>query len=260
MMRIRPCLSSTLPVTVPKIHHFDAHNNVIIVEDCGADVITLREFLCSASSTDLAETIGAAIGEFIALVHEWSRSNPDGILDVFEKSLHARKMMAYLNYDRLVATLQRTDKDDLTLLSDFKVDASDIQVISKLTDEYRSLLMSPRVPGRDVASLSLKTLSFTLTLINIIAVPHGRPLARKHPPQYQRAPPSSLYFRLGTCKDRITRFRSWLVLRLHGFTRPREPRRLRASFSDASTFHRGLLTYLKSRHASGAGYFGALGY
>ncbi|KIL65075.1 hypothetical protein M378DRAFT_77370 [Amanita muscaria Koide BX008] len=152
MTRIRPWLSSTLPVKVPKIHHFDAHNNVIIMEDCGADAVTLREFLCSgsASSTGLAETIGAAIGKFIALVHEWSRSNPDGILDVFEKSLQAKKTIACLNYDRIVATLQRADKDDLTVLSGFKVDPSDIQVISKLTDEYRSLLMSARIPGREV--------------------------------------------------------------------------------------------------------------
>ncbi|KAM6492895.1 Protein kinase-like domain containing protein [Amanita muscaria] len=134
MTRIRPWLSSTLPVKVPKIHHFDAHNNLIIMEDCGADVITLREFLCSgsASSTDLAETIGVAIGEFIAL------------------SLQAKKTTADLYYDHIVATLQCADKDDLTLLSGFKVDPSDIQVISKLTDEYRSLLMSARVPGRDV--------------------------------------------------------------------------------------------------------------
>ena len=157
MTRIRSCLSSEiLPVIVPKIHHFDAHNNLIIMEDCGADVITLREFLksSSASSVDLGETIGTAIGKFIALVHEWSRSNPDGILDVFAKSLHAKKTIASLNYERLVPTLERTDEDDLTLLSDLEVDPSDIQVISKLTDKYHSVLMSTRVPGREVVSSS----------------------------------------------------------------------------------------------------------
>jgi len=99
---------------------------------------------------NLAEAIGTAIGRFIALVHEWSRSNPDGILDVFSKSIHAKKTIASLNYERLVPTLERTDEDDLTLLSDLEVDPSDIQVISKLTDEYHSLLMSARVPGREV--------------------------------------------------------------------------------------------------------------
>ena len=125
------------------------------MEDCGADAITLREFLCSASacSTGLIETIGAAVGDFIALVHEWSKSNPDGILDIFDKCLHAKKMIADLNYNRVVATLQCSDKDDLPLLSDFTIDPSDIQAISKLTHEYHSRLMSARVPGHDVVSL-----------------------------------------------------------------------------------------------------------
>jgi hypothetical protein len=138
----------------PKNPPFDRHNNVIIMEDCGAGTVTLKQFLCSdsAPSTGLAETIGTAVGDFIALVHNWSRSNPDGILDIFDKNLDANKVMADLNYDRLVKTLQRSDKDDLPLLSDLEMEPSDLQVISKLTDEYRFHMMSGRVPGEDVVS------------------------------------------------------------------------------------------------------------
>ena len=122
MTRIRMGLQSRLPIRIPIIHHFDVHNNFMIMEDCGDDVITLREFLCSGkvSSLKTAENIGAAVGQFIALVHEWSKSNPDGILDTFENSLHAKRTAADLSYDRLVATLQHCDKDDLPLLSDLK--------------------------------------------------------------------------------------------------------------------------------------------
>jgi len=56
----------------------------------------------------------------------------------------------YLNYDRLVATLQHCDKDDLPLLSDLEIPPSDIQTISEIIDEYHTHLMSPRVPGQDV--------------------------------------------------------------------------------------------------------------
>ncbi|KAI9456934.1 kinase-like domain-containing protein [Boletus coccyginus] len=152
MTRVRLGLPKNLLVKVPKIHHFDVYNNLIVMEDCGADVVTIRELLCSdgASSISIAETIGTAVGDFVALVHEWSRSNPDGILDIFDKCLQAKKMMAELNYTRLVATLQCSDRDDLPLLSDFKTDPSDIQAISKLADEYHSHLMSARVPGQDV--------------------------------------------------------------------------------------------------------------
>jgi len=42
------------------------------MEDCGDDVITLRKLFCSGkvSSQKLAENIGAAVGQCIALVHE----------------------------------------------------------------------------------------------------------------------------------------------------------------------------------------------
>jgi len=65
-------LQSRLPIQVPIIHHFDVHNNFTIMEDCGDDVITLRKLLCSGevSSQKLAENIGAAVGQCIALVHE----------------------------------------------------------------------------------------------------------------------------------------------------------------------------------------------
>ena len=55
-----------------------------------------------------AETIGTAVDEFIALVHEWSRSNPDGMFDIFDESLHAKKILAALNYDRLLSARTRT--------------------------------------------------------------------------------------------------------------------------------------------------------
>jgi len=154
MTRVRSWLSPTSLVKVPKIHHVDLSNNLIIMEDCGTDVVTLREFLCSGrgSSMGLAETIGTSVGEFIALVHEWSRSNPGGILDIFDKALHAKKIIANLNYERLVSTLQRSDKDDLPLLSDFEIDPLDVQILSKLADEYNSHLMSARVPGHDAVS------------------------------------------------------------------------------------------------------------
>ena len=187
MTRVRLGLPQTLLVKVPKIHHFDVYNNLIVMEDCGADAVTIRELLCSggACSTSLAETIGTAVGDFIALLHEWSRSNPDGILDIFDKCLHAKKMAAEINYNRLVATLQCSDRDDLPLLSDFETDPSDIQAISKLMDEYHFHLMSARVPGSDVVSVFPKELlPSTLTNAKYWVVPHGRPLVPKHPCQH----------------------------------------------------------------------------
>ena len=154
MTRVRHYLPPTSLVKVPKIHHFDRFNHLIIMEDCGLNVVTLTEFLSSGagSSVGVAESIGTAVGEFIALLHEWSRDNPDGVLDAFEKSLHAKNMLADMSYNRVVTTLLRSDKDDLPILSDLEMDPSDIQAVSKLMEEYHSHLMSARVPGHDVVS------------------------------------------------------------------------------------------------------------
>jgi hypothetical protein len=167
MTRVRLCLPPTSLVTVPKILHFDPSNHLIIMEDCGTDVITLTEFLNSGggSSVGVAETIGTTVGEFIALLHEWSRSNPDGVIDSFGMGLNAKKIIADLSYNRVVPTLLGSDKDDLPLLSDLEIDPSDIQIVSKLMDEYRSHLMSTQVTSHDVVSPSpLNTTSFSIVL------------------------------------------------------------------------------------------------
>ena len=189
MTRVRLCLPSTSLVTVPGILHFDPSNHLIIMEDCGTDVVTLTEFLKSGGGTSVgvAETIGSAVGEFIALLHEWSRSNPDGVLDAFEKSLHAKKVIADMSYNRLVTTLLRSDKDDLPLLSDLEIDPSDIQFASKLMDEYYSHLMSGQVTCHDVVSPCpskwLRSVSHysEADIDNCrLLVPYGRPLAGEY--------------------------------------------------------------------------------
>jgi len=98
-------LTPTSLVTIPKIYHLDTHNHVIIMEDYGADTISLREFMESSDSSfpALAETIGTAAGKFIASVHEWSRSNPDGVLDRFEKNDRGRAAAAQFNHKAIDA-------------------------------------------------------------------------------------------------------------------------------------------------------------
>lgn len=154
MRRVSQCLLSDMLVQVPKIHLYDSFNNIIIMEDCGMDVVNLRQFLTLANpiSTNLAETIGSAIGLFVGHVHNWSRSNPGGILDLFGKNYHAKKTMADLNYDRLLSTLQGTDKDELPILDGFKVHKTDIKAIERIAGEYRDHLISERDPEDVVSS------------------------------------------------------------------------------------------------------------
>ncbi|KAF9526100.1 kinase-like domain-containing protein [Crepidotus variabilis] len=165
MTRVRKGLPATSTVTVPEIFHFDAKNHFIILEDCGSDVATLKELIISGSlSSTAAETIGSAVGEFIATLHEWSRSNPDGILDVFDECPHTRKMVASGAYDHVVSTLQGTDEDNLPLLSGFEIDSSKLQTIQTLADEYRAHLMSPGHSTHDVFLMG--DLTYTNVLVS----------------------------------------------------------------------------------------------
>lgn len=165
-VRSRLCGSHSSVVNIPKVHHLDVHNHVIIMEDCGPDVITLTEYLSScgdAVSPESARAIGVALGEFLASIHNWSRSNPDGILDLFDENTQAKDVGAEFYYDRVAPTLDGSDKSSNELpplLSDSQTDRSNIQLISTLAQEYRSKLFSDRVPGRDVVSSTVSRLSF----------------------------------------------------------------------------------------------------
>lgn len=122
------------------------------MEDCGTDAVTLKDFLRSgeASPPGLAQTIGTSLGEFIAAMHEWSKSNPDGILDVFDKSVQAKKLSGWATYGRLLPTLDPTAEDIPPKLLDppLEVDDSDLKAIAQIADELQADMMS----ARDVVS------------------------------------------------------------------------------------------------------------
>ena len=50
MTRVRSILDPASLVHIPKAYHFDASYSVIIMEDCGPDVVTLEDFLCSGDA------------------------------------------------------------------------------------------------------------------------------------------------------------------------------------------------------------------
>ena len=160
MTRVKSWLPSTSLVTVPKIHHFDPHNKLIIMEDSGTDAVTLKDFLRSgkASPPGLAQTIGRSLGEFIAAVHEWSKTNPNGLLDVFDTSVRPGKLSGWLYYGRLLSTLDPTAENVPPTLLDPPLDVhdSDLQVITKIADELQAEMRSTR----DVVSLVCHLLQY----------------------------------------------------------------------------------------------------
>ena len=142
-------------VTVPEIYRFDSDANVIIMEDCAASdedtyTVTAKEYLLRTEGTrpspptkDVSRIIGAALGKFIATLHNKSRNNVE-VLDNFDKNQQARVLSAWATYGRLHSTL--SGEDALPPLSDppFEVTSDDLKKIDQLALNAQDLVKTSR--------------------------------------------------------------------------------------------------------------------
>ncbi|KAI0931259.1 hypothetical protein AcW1_001289 [Taiwanofungus camphoratus] len=105
LKQMREWLSSDTFVSVPEVFLFDQTANVIIMQDCGENSLTLKQFLQdSPPSVVVADRIGAALGELIGRLHTRG-SNDNEFLGLFVGNEKGRKLSASVTYDRLVSTL-----------------------------------------------------------------------------------------------------------------------------------------------------------
>lgn len=149
--RVGEIFSSEQLVTVPAVHRFDKEANVIILDDCGEDSLTLKQFMQDGKSNpSLSEEIGRALGEFLGKVHVWGRHNRP-VLDVFETNEQAKTMSAWATYGRLISTL--TGQDDLPALRDPPIDVSreQLDIIRKISTERARAMTSAHEWVSDIA-------------------------------------------------------------------------------------------------------------
>ncbi|KAH0591248.1 hypothetical protein J132_10648 [Termitomyces sp. J132] len=142
MKRVKAWLPADSLVTVPTIYKFDTEQHVLIMEDCGADVLTLKDIMLQIDTdtyTSLAATIGSSLGHFIGSMHEWSRANPDGILDFFARNKQALELSAWATYGRLIQTLKSGEGDDLPQVAD-----TDLAVIQKVAEDVSASMLAAR--------------------------------------------------------------------------------------------------------------------
>ncbi|KAF5378573.1 hypothetical protein D9615_007124 [Tricholomella constricta] len=152
MTRIKAWLPADSPVTVPTIYKFDPQRNVIIMEDCGIDALTLKEFMRRGSGSEsaapgLAATIGTSLGRFLGAMHAWSRADPDGILELFAKNLQALRLSAWATYGRVAETLQPRAGDDVPpALTDqpIVVSESDMGIVNEVAEEMGEAITAAR--------------------------------------------------------------------------------------------------------------------
>lgn len=156
MKRVKAWLPAHSLVTVPTVYELDTEAHVLIMEDCGTDAFTLKDFMLQIgpdASTSLAETIGSSLGGFIGDMHNRSSANPDGILEFFAKNKQALELSVWVTYGRLIQTLKPGETDDVPVLlenSPLEIVDADLLVVKKVAEDISASMLA----SRDCASRS----------------------------------------------------------------------------------------------------------
>ncbi|KAJ7887303.1 kinase-like domain-containing protein [Mycena olivaceomarginata] len=128
--------------TVPELHHFDEQAHVIIMEDCGVQSLNLKQLMLTATpSPAIAREIGLALGQFLGRLHLWSAMD-SSLLDAFDQNKQAKKITAWITYERLISTLTMEKHPAIACLPtpvpDNTLDALRLIVAERTTEIHHS--------------------------------------------------------------------------------------------------------------------------
>lgn len=148
MNKMREILPSDSLARVPVIYFHDEINHAIIMEDAGRHAVNLKELLRRPNPpTAMAGAIiGRALGEFIARLHVWGKTDQGRVaLDFFDGNPQTRDICAWATYDRLVDTI--TGKSEpIPLIHDPPLSATseELEEISKIAEERAKEIRSSK--------------------------------------------------------------------------------------------------------------------
>ena len=148
MTKMREILPPDSLARVPTIYLHDEVNHVIIMEDAGRATVNLKELLRRQNppSVEMGATIGRMLGEFIARLHVWGKTEQGrASLDFFEGHTQARDICAWATYDRLVDTITGRS-ESIPLIHDPPplVTPHELEKISKFAEERAEEIRSSR--------------------------------------------------------------------------------------------------------------------
>ena len=148
MNKMREILPSDSLAQVPIIYLHDQANHAIIMEDAGRNAVNLKELLKRPDPPSPAAgiAIGRALGEFIAKLHAWGKTDQGrASLDFFDRHPQARDVCAWATYGRLMDTI--TGKSEsIPLIHDppLHVMPEELERISKLAEERAGEMRTSR--------------------------------------------------------------------------------------------------------------------
>ncbi|KAL0575243.1 hypothetical protein V5O48_006734 [Marasmius crinis-equi] len=131
-------------VTAPRVNHFDEKENVIIMDDCGADSITLKQFMLDGRCTPaLAEKIGDALGKFLGgMHHTWGTKGVAQLLETLKGHEEGKQISAWAVYGRVESTV--TGEDPGSFMSDNPPDvgADDLERLKIIANETSAAVVA----------------------------------------------------------------------------------------------------------------------
>ncbi|KAH9835902.1 kinase-like domain-containing protein [Rhodofomes roseus] len=105
LRQIRATLPPDPPVSVPEVLRFDENAHVIIMSDCGAHGLSLKQALIAgALPPAAARRVGHALGGFLARFHARGKED-SGATVFFGRNEEGKRLSALVTYGRLVSTL-----------------------------------------------------------------------------------------------------------------------------------------------------------
>ncbi|KAF9270753.1 hypothetical protein L218DRAFT_976431 [Marasmius fiardii PR-910] len=132
-------------VIVPRVNHFDEKENVIIMDDCGADSVTLKKFVIDGRcNPQMAEKIGSALGVFLGgLHHTWGRKNVERLIEALTgHSRQAKEISAWAVYGRLGATIRGEDPMSNVSENPPEVREDDVKRMEEIGEKISSEIMN----------------------------------------------------------------------------------------------------------------------
>ena len=143
MRDVRRALPAGSLVTTPEVHLLDEVANIIIMDDCGADAVVLKDIvLAGGLSVQTARAIGSALGEFLATLHAWGKD--EEVKGFFEGNSQARTMSAWVTYGRLVDTLSGEDRPKALQDPPLSVGEEQLTALRGIADETADVMRTAK--------------------------------------------------------------------------------------------------------------------
>lgn len=98
-------LPSDALARVPRLHHHDKKEHVLIMDDCGAEAKTLKQLLKDGLlDIPACRIVGRALGAFLATIHRECTKDQE-LMQYLDQNIEMKRLSAIMTYGRLVDTL-----------------------------------------------------------------------------------------------------------------------------------------------------------